>query len=218
MITVEASSRFEARVEGFPSGLEGTVGVRILDNTGGTWLARTTSGVLEDPAGSGSYTATLPAPAVEGQYSVFWDWDGGGTLVPSHTAAEDLRVVAATVQTPAPPPIPPGLPGLAAQVPHLALPFRFADTGAVVVDQDSDEEIFYCCEAILRCPQGHRIERPDFGLPDQTFRQGGADPAAVQAALDRWEPRARTAATADNALLGEALTLVDTLIEPNTQT
>lgn len=83
------------------------------------------------------------------------------------------------------------------RVPHFSLPFRIVGAAAAVSEQDSVEEIVDCVQAIARCPQGHRVELPDFGVPDQTFRQGGADTTLVQAALARWEPRASAIATAE---------------------
>jgi hypothetical protein len=59
-----------------------TVGI----NDGATIItAPTTSGIVEFPAGSGVYTATLTAPTVEGQYLVVWN-DG------TDTRTEDLTV------------------------------------------------------------------------------------------------------------------------------
>lgn len=92
-----ASTEFETRVQGFPTGLAGTVGVQIRDNAGGTTVARTTAGVLEDPAGSGSYVATLVAPADAGDYTILWDT---GVISPSTVATDPLTVTAAA---PAPP-------------------------------------------------------------------------------------------------------------------
>lgn len=94
MIYARPSETFEARCEGFPTGLAGAIGVRLLDNTGSTSIARTTTGISESPASSGSYVVTLTAPADAGQYSVFWDT---GTVSPTTTAAEDLTVTATAV-------------------------------------------------------------------------------------------------------------------------
>lgn len=189
MIQAAVGGRFEARVEAFPSGIAAQVGVRILDNTGVETMRRTSSGILEDPSGSGSYVVTLVSPGVPGEYTVFWDWDGGGPLTPSHTAAENLTVVAAAAAAPAEQP-PPAL--TRTGIPHLALPFRVVGGQAIVNEQDTIDDVAACVEAVLRYPQGSRVEKPGFGLPDQTFAQGGADPAAVAATVARWEPRAQT--------------------------
>lgn len=91
MIYARPSTTFEARCEGFATGLAGTIGVRLLDNAGGTTTARTTTGITESPTGSGSYVVTITAPADAGQYSVFWDT---GVVSPTTTASEDLIVTA----------------------------------------------------------------------------------------------------------------------------
>lgn len=75
-------------------------------------------------------------------------------------------------------------------VPHFAFPFRFDGGRAVEVEQDSVDDVVACVEAVLRCPLGHRDERPDFGVEDQTFRQGGIDVAALTDAVEEIEPRA----------------------------
>lgn len=100
MIYAKPGDAFEARVQGFPAGQAGVVGVQILDDSGDVAVARTTDGIQESPAGSGSYIATLVAPPAGG-YSVFWDT---GVISPSTTAAEEL--VVNDVGQPAPPPVP----------------------------------------------------------------------------------------------------------------
>lgn len=86
MIYVQANQAFEAVTSGWPTGLTGTLGVRVIDNTGTTVVARATAGVAEYPAGMGIYSVTLTAPAAAGQFTVVWD-DAAG-----HTAIEDLLV------------------------------------------------------------------------------------------------------------------------------
>lgn len=87
MIVTAPSVSVEAVAQGFPTGLVGTLGVRVLDGQGATTIARTTSGILETPASSGIYTATFTAPATAGQYVVVWD---DGTTF----ASEQLQVTA----------------------------------------------------------------------------------------------------------------------------
>jgi hypothetical protein len=93
-IFVQKGATFEATVQGFDSGLVGVVGVRILDNVGGTTMARTTAGISELVAGSGLYGVVLVAPQVVGQYTVLWDDTQPG---PNHSAAESLTVQTNTV-------------------------------------------------------------------------------------------------------------------------
>lgn len=78
MIYAVAGKPFEARTVGFATGLVGTIGVRVLDNIGGTPLARTTAGIIQDPAGLSSYVAviTLPDNTPVGQYAVMFDAAG----------------------------------------------------------------------------------------------------------------------------------------------
>lgn len=91
-MNVQPSTSFEA-VAKFPTGLTGTLGVRIIDNAGSTTLARQTSGIAEYPAGSGIYQVTLTSPGTAGQYSLVWD-DADG-----HFAQDDLFVTSESVET-----------------------------------------------------------------------------------------------------------------------
>lgn len=78
-----------------------------------------------------------------------------------------------------------------ADVPHFALPFRFGRDGhAVVVEQDSTDDIAACVEAVLRTRPGEREELPAFGSPDPTFEQAPVRLDAIAAAVAAWEPRA----------------------------
>jgi hypothetical protein len=76
-------------------------------------------------------------------------------------------------------------------LPHFALPFRFANGHAVEVEQDTTDEIMMCCLAVILCPEGFRVELPEFGYPDPTFSQGVPDAQALEAVLANWEPRAQ---------------------------
>jgi len=96
-IRVAPGQSFEAQWQHLATGLVGTAGVRIDDGQGATVLARTTSGIIESPAGSGIYTATgLVAPSTAGQYWVVWD---AGSFSPGLVASEEL-VVTATAFSP----------------------------------------------------------------------------------------------------------------------
>ncbi len=76
-------------------------------------------------------------------------------------------------------------------IPHFSLPFRRDTHGRCVVnEQDDDDEIVDCVEVLLATERGSRIEVPEYGLPDQVFRQGGADLSVVTSVIERWEPRA----------------------------
>jgi len=90
-------------------------------------------------------------------------------------------------------------------VPHFDLPFRFTSPQAAVVEQDSVEEIAECVLAILLCPQGYRVELPEFGMDDPTFSMPEVDLEAVRQAVELWEPRAEL-------LLGQRPDALDELI------
>lgn len=79
---------FEATSSNVTTGLTGTLGVRIMDGQGNTTTARTTDDIIETPAGSGIYTATLTAPETAGTYTVVWDTGGSEP----RWAVEDLQV------------------------------------------------------------------------------------------------------------------------------
>ena len=74
---------------GFASGLTGTIGVQVINKkTGAVAIARTTSGISENPSGSGCYIATVTAP-VKGWYQIVWD---SGSISPSTVATDDWAV------------------------------------------------------------------------------------------------------------------------------
>jgi hypothetical protein len=94
MIYARPADTFDATTNGAPTGLTGTLGVRVIDQpAGATMLARTTAGISEQPPGSGIYSVTLIAPAIAGSYLVVWD-TGGATPV---YASEELQVAGVTV-------------------------------------------------------------------------------------------------------------------------
>jgi phage baseplate assembly protein W len=87
------------------------------------------------------------------------------------------------------------------QQPHFAVPFRISVQGhgtptALVTEQDTEEEIFDCVETVLRYETGYRIEKPEFGTPDQTFAEPIPDTSRIFEAIDTWEPRAEPIITA----------------------
>ena len=75
--------------------------------------------------------------------------------------------------------------------PHFAFPFRRGLNGHVVVnEQDSDDDVIDCVEVLLRTNIGERLEEPDYGVIDQTFRMGGADVVYLRGVIAEWEERA----------------------------
>jgi hypothetical protein len=93
-------------------------------------------------------------------------------------------------------------------IPHLDLPVRAVNGVLVSVDQDSLDEIAVCVESTLRYQPGDFDPEPAFGVPDQTFRQGGADVDAVTSAVRAWEPRADALVTEDASLMGDLIETV----------
>ena len=77
-------------------------------------------------------------------------------------------------------------------LPHFSLPFTLSAAGAVVVEQDSLDEIATCVEVVLRCPIGHRLEAEDFGRPDPEFAQAPVPTEGLTQAINTWEPRAES--------------------------
>ena len=71
---------------------------------------------------------------------------------------------------------------------------RFTPTGFATVEQDTPDDIAMACAGVLSYDLGSRPERPDFGVPEQAFRENGPVPAEIRTALQAWEPRALTTA------------------------
>lgn len=94
MIYIRANESFEVTLTGAPTNLVGTLGIQIVDGIGNTIISRTTSDIVEHPANSGIYTATLVSPDDVGSYVIVWD-DGAGVYT-----AEELVV---TLEQPVPP-------------------------------------------------------------------------------------------------------------------
>jgi len=98
--------------------------------------------------------------------------------------------------------------------PHPQIPVKLtAGLELTTVEQGSADEIAQCVEAILRTPLGWRDDLPELGLPDQTFRMGGADPSVVARALDTYEPRADVLVTEAPDLLDAALSIVEVRVD-----
>lgn len=101
-------------------------------------------------------------------------------------------------------------------LPHFDLPFRFGPQAAVV-EQDSVEEIAECVLAILLCPQGYRVELPEFGVDDPTFSVPDVDLEAVRAAITTWEPRADAVLSQAPDSLDELIRRVQVLVQVRTE-
>lgn len=87
--------------------------------------------------------------------------------------------------------------------PNLKLPPTIGPGGSfVTLEQDTPDEIVQCATAVVSTIVGTRIGNPDFGVPDQSFREGGPSVEQIRTALDMWEPRA-------NAVVDVALNTQD---------
>lgn len=141
MIQTQEAHQFDATLEGAPTGLTGTLGVRLVDpSSNTTLLARQTTGISEYPEGSGVYGVTLTAPAIGNNpspwtISVLWDTvPGGSPLAPDDVFTEDLIIYGGPV------PATPGLEGtpyftadeFRARYPDLADDTKYPDS---LVDQ-----------------------------------------------------------------------------------
>ena len=94
-------------------------------------------------------------------------------------------------------------------IPHLAQPFQYIRGAAAVVDQDSPDEVAQCVATVLAYPTGFALELPEFGTPPQEL-QAPINVAVIEAAVTRWEPRARANADAgliDLASLTQSVTV-----------
>ena len=86
---------FTARTSGWPTGLAGTIGVAILlQSDRSVVTGRSTAGITEDV--TGVYKVTLTAPAVNGEYLIYWT---DAAVDPAVTAEEELVVSGAGAPT-----------------------------------------------------------------------------------------------------------------------
>jgi hypothetical protein len=80
-----------------------------------------------------------------------------------------------------------------AKIPHFDYPFRFGPQGhAVVVEQDSVEEIESCLMTLFLTEVGQRIEVPEFGIESMLFRLQPLPIDSLYSAILDQEPRAVT--------------------------
>lgn len=86
--------------------------------------------------------------------------------------------------------------GFSTNVPHFALPFSIAANpdgtySARTVDQESQEEVHNCVEAVIRYEKGYRPEKPEFGITDHTFSMGELQTLDIVDDVRDQEPRAQ---------------------------
>lgn len=78
-----------------------------------------------------------------------------------------------------------------AQTPEFLLPFQFLPGGsAIEIEQGSDTEIQQRVWCVLAYQLGQRADLPTFGLPEQTFIEGGANLDQIAEVITTWVPEA----------------------------
>lgn len=97
-----------------------------------------------------------------------------------------------------------------ADIPQFSAPFSISaqidpetgvSVGADEVEQGSEADIEAQVYNVLVCPQGFRIEDPDFGIPQLQFKTVPLPAAGVLAQVQRYVPDA-TLATVESVLEG----------------
>ncbi len=79
--------------------------------------------------------------------------------------------------------------------PHFGAPFAFTQEGAVVLEQDTPDEIAACVFNIASCPAGFLAYDPDFGVDDLMGDPTPLDTAALVSEISDQEPRASLVAS-----------------------
>lgn len=62
---------------------------------------------------------------------------------------------------------------------------------ANVVDQDTLDDVANCVQAILATELGERLDKPNFGIPDQVFELQPLDLETLIQMVESQEPRAQ---------------------------
>ena len=75
-------------------------------------------------------------------------------------------------------------------VPHIGIPIQVLGGRFATVQQDTNDEVAACVSVIVSFPVGSREEAPEFGVPDPAFQTRPLDIAAVEEAVEEYEPRA----------------------------
>lgn len=88
---------------------------------------------------------------------------------------------------------------------RLAIPMRVQDGRLAVVEQDSDEDVAQCLEAIGRTRRGDRFDQPDMGVDPRTFHERPVDVTQMIETLRRHEPRRTVQVIESTPLLLDAV-------------
>lgn len=76
-----------------------------------------------------------------------------------------------------------------------------AEGNLATVEQDSDDDIRQCIEAIVRYRIGDRYDLPEMGMADPTFEELPIDLSAIREVLERHELRAHVLLEGGDELL-----------------
>lgn len=76
-----------------------------------------------------------------------------------------------------------------AQIPHFSFPFTIGGSAAVL-EQDDIAEIEQNVKVLVLTEQGERLEVPEFGISDPTFRTE-IDTDSIAEAAEHWDSRCR---------------------------
>lgn len=94
-IYATGGATIEALLQAVDSGRAGTYRISIIDTpSGSTFLSPTTSGIVENPAGSGVYGWSGTAPTTVGQYAIVWDAGTSSAVL----GIEDLTITESGAQ------------------------------------------------------------------------------------------------------------------------
>lgn len=97
---------------------------------------------------------------------------------------------------------------MAVLIPHFDLPFRFYGNSTAVVEQDSNEDIANCVEAILRTPSGTRDDVEQFGTDDLTFSNRPVNIDLLTSQILSQEPRAEILMREESEIFGDLVAIV----------
>lgn len=98
MKRIRSGQALVTQIIGAPPNLIGVIGYRIREqDTGDVVVAKRTTGIEEDPPGSGYYIGTSdPLILPVGLYEALWDTDAAGIITPANSSSQFFEVIEAT--------------------------------------------------------------------------------------------------------------------------
>lgn len=91
------------------------------------------------------------------------------------------------------------------ELPHFPAEFKLTEHGAVYVEQDSPEDIAACVFRIVSTVTGFREDYPEFGVGEVVFQNVPLNLGALEAAIEKFEPRAELNTTEGAQAMQQAL-------------